>query len=301
MKQLKIIFSIFLVTFLSLWLVNASTLEWIKALDKNEVEVVASPDVVFSSWKLDWELRIVKDLPVEESSKDPIDAKKMSLVLSEALQANSTYSIISVGLAEWTIEFSTTAMVIWAYTNPNLLNEAKIIEKVDVVTPTQLDVYFNYDIAEWMSDFKVLTELKIDSVASTWDNVLKVVLLDDLKPATPYILMLSDFKDNAWEDLSFDEMLYDFKTPNVFESELNDWNTNTWDEGETDVNNPTDENIEGNNQEWLEENKGEWNKDLEEVAQNTNKVPETGPTTWLLLLLTFVLASTFILMKTKKS
>ena len=282
MKKTKIFLAI-IASMLMLWIANAASIDWVNTIDNKTVDVALSPEVKMPKWELKWDLRIVKDILIKDSVKDPVKKNKITLFLDKELKPNTFYTIISVWLAEWTIEFSLLDDVKWEYYNSNSMNEPKIIEKVNVVNPTTLELYYNYDIKNGLYDFKVLSELVMDNISSQWDNIVNVNLLTPLEASTLYMLMISSLKDAKGKDLDFNDLVYDFSTPSKLldKAENKDENANV-------------------TASWNVTNNVQGNENLEDVALSTENVPETGPEIWITLLLTFFFAGFLVLYRTKR-
>lgn len=267
----------------------ATSVDFIFPINDKNVDVTISSDVVFPNSKVSGDVKILKDLVVTNVERDANDAKKVNLYLLENLAPNSNYSIVSVWDAEWSIEFSLWNDTSWDFTNFNSSGE-KSIERI-FVQDTLIEVYYNYDVPLWGTyDFKVLEELQVEDLSSVWNNVLNVKLKTPLEGLNNYIFMVSSLLDAQWNPLSFEETLYDFYTnsdllkveeePSYLEDielteDLNSGNTN------------------------IENSNGTTN--LEEIALNSNKTPQTGPAEiWVIFVVTLLL-TWFLFMRRKEA
>ena len=76
--------------------VSAATIDNIKAIDNNTIELTASEDVIFSDVSVEGEVKLLKDISVSFSAKDPENNKKVLLNLSDDLVVNTSYSLITI-------------------------------------------------------------------------------------------------------------------------------------------------------------------------------------------------------------
>lgn len=296
MKKIKIL-AMLIVSLLLFWNLNAFNVGGVDSIDKNTIKVVLSDDTKLEAINTK-DLKILEDLKIKESLKDSVEKNKITLFLEKELERNSNYSIISVWLAEWNIEFAILDNIIGEYKNLSTLKEERKIDKVNIVNSSTIELYYNYDIKEWAYDFKFLNELIIDEVKENTEakNTLDVNLLSLLNENSNYILMISS--DD--EELEFNDLLYDFKFVNPEENTENTDNEVIINEIDTENNvdnENTEDNIENKTEEIKEEPK---DKDLEKVALDATTIPQTGPALWITLLLTFVIAWVFVL-RTRKS
>lgn len=296
MKKIKIL-AMLIVSLLLFWNLNAFNVGGVDSIDKNTIKVVLSDDTKLEAINTK-DLKILEDLKIKESLKDSVEKNKITLFLEKELERNSNYSIISVWLAEWNIEFAILDNIIGEYKNLSTLKEERKIDKVNIVNSSTIELYYNYDIKEWSYDFKFLNELIIDEVKENTEakNTLDVNLLSLLNEDANYILMISS--DD--EELELNDLLYDFKFVNPEENTENTDNEVIINEIDTENNvdnENTEDNIENKTEEIKEEPK---DKDLEKVALDATTIPQTGPALWITLLLTFVIAWVFVL-RTRKS
>jgi len=270
MKQIKILFTIF-ISSLFVSSAYASTIENIQAVDSKTIKVAASSDVTFSDTKVYWDVKVLRDIDVLSATKDATNSKKVTLNLASELYKNSAYSLIWVMWAEWNIDFEIGETFSWEKINPNFYNEEKIIEKAVIVNSKTIDVYYSYQITEWLFEFKLLSELGVESISSKGNNVLDVNLSTALSKSSSYILMLASLENIDGKELTFSESLYDFST----NSTLTDKSSNT-----------VEQNIE-------KVTTTETNANMEEVSLNAAETPDAGAETWFVMLLTFIFSTMY--------
>lgn len=281
MKQFKILFTIF-ISSMFMSSAYAATIDNIQAVDNQTVKIAASSDVTFSDVKVYGDVKILRDISVLNANKDSQNSKKIVLTLSSDLLQNSSYSLIWVLWAEWSIEFNLGDKLSWEFINENFYNETKIIEKVVVIDPRTIEVYYNYEITELLFEFKLLSELTVESLYSTWNNILDVNLLSTLDKWSSYILMIWSLENIDWEQLNLTESLYDFSTNSTLVEKKPIQKENLETPFVDNLEIPVDSNVE-------------------EVSLNAAATPDAWAETWFVMLLTFLFSSFyFIKNKTKK-
>lgn len=296
MKTLKILFST-VIFVLFTWITFASNVENIEVIDSNSIEITTSTDLLFSNKNIEWELKILKDLPISFSTRDITDQTKVLLNLSSDLIPNTSYSLITIIWWEWNIDFRTNESLIWEYINENLIPWTESIEKIVILDNRTIEIYFTNDLIEEVFEFKILSELKINSLLSEWNNnVINLELTDNLEKSTDYIIMFMSLKDIMWETVFFEEDLYSFYTTDNLEQDINIDENNDYIIQEIEQA-PIQEleqlSIQENNIEstwWMIEN-WMWNwelKEVEEIAMKTNRTPDTWTTTSILIVLTLL-------------
>ncbi len=273
MKTIKVLLVLSLF-WLLVWNAFASTFEKIEAIDNNTVELTASKDVIFSDTKVDGELKLLKDVWVSFSSKDPQNSKKVLLNLSSDLTINTSYSLIAIIGSEWSIDFKIAGTLIWEILNVDLIAGEIWIQKVNVVDKRTIELYFTSDLIKDQFEFKILSEVETTGIKSDWVSKLTLEIAKNIEKSTNYILMVSWLKDVDWKVITFNEDLYEFKTTEnlvkaVSESQIisviSDIVTSTW--------------------------------NLNEIAARINKTPEAGTTSLILVVLTLLWSLAFFFRK----
>ncbi len=261
MKKIKILFALFIS---SLFISNAysASIDNIQAVDYKNVKVIASDDIIFSDTKIYWEVKVLKDVSVLNVSKDSSNKRKLVINLKDSLIKNTNYSLIGVIWAEGSIDFSLEDKFNVQKINENLYNEEKIIEKIIVKNNKTIEIYYNYDLKDGIYEFKLLSDIIINSVTSKWNNILDINLNWFLEKSSSYIFMILSLENIDWKELSFKESLYNFTT-----------NSNLI----------IDDSFK---QEVIETEEVKTN--LEEIALNAPQTPHTWAETWVLILFTFI-------------
>ncbi len=275
MKKFKILLFLTL-SFLLTSNTFASTIDKVEVIDNNTVQLTASDDVKFSPDYVEWDIKVLKDIPVSYSTKDETNFKKVTLNLWSDLIANNSYSLISILGAEGNIDFT-----IWDYlegeiTNSLLQNGEEWIEKINIIDSRTIELYFTSDLEDDIFEFKILSEVPTIRLISEWNNILDVEIKDNLEKETDYILMILSLEDTNGNALVFNEDLYDFSTTSNLVSDV----------AEKEI-------VLAAAKE--DEEKDEWN--IAEVALAKEETPDTGAATWVLVLLTAIVNWAFFLRK----
>jgi len=263
MKNTKILFLLF-ISVLFTGTASASTINNVKAIDNNNIELTASPDVVFSDINVVGDVKLLKDVNVSFSARDTENPKKVLLNLSSDLTANTSYSLISILWANWNIDFDIGDFLEWEIVNKNLVESEEWIEKINIVDSKTIELYYTTDLTEDTFEFKILSEIKTKSMSSEWNNVLNLELVKNLEVSTNYIVMILSLEDALWNSISFNEDLYDLNTPAILEKVV--------EEKKVVIATPKKE----------PEVIPEWN--IKDIALNSAKTPETGTTTSILIM-----------------
>ena len=257
--------------------VSASTVDSIEAIDNNTIELTTSEDVVFSDINIEWEVKLLKDINVSFSAKDPENNKKVLLNLSDDLIVNTSYSLITILGAEGNIDFE-----IWDYlggiiSNDNLNTGESGLEKINIIDSRSIELFFSTNEIEDELEFKILSEILVDRLESEWNNILNLEIKSNLQKSTSYIVMILALEDSMGENIIFDEDLFDLVTS----ADL--------------VEDVTEEEVVIAVVEEVEEIIPEWN--MEDIALNSAETPDTGTASWILILVAILANGAYLLRK----
>jgi len=276
MKKFKVLLFLALTAMLS-GNAFAASISKIEAVDNNTVEITASNDVVFSDTYVEGDIKVLKDINVSFSVADSANARKVVLNLSDDLEANTSYSLITILGANGNIDFEIWDFLEWEIKNPLLMDYEEWIEKINIVDSRTLELYFNYDLEDDMFEFKILSDIITSWLTSEWNNILNLEIRSNLEKESEYILMVLTLEDINGNTLVFEEDLYDFTTSNSLVEDV---------EEKEIVLASAEEEVE------VEE---EWN--MNDIALNSEVTPDTGAATWVLVLLTAIVNIGFFLRK----
>ncbi|PIE85570.1 hypothetical protein CSA08_01310 [Candidatus Gracilibacteria bacterium] len=286
MKMLKII-TVTLTLFLLTSVAHAYEVKKVDVKDDKTMDVSLNDEVQFTQGKITGDIKVLKDISISMSSKDFEELSKVVLTLDKSLEKNANYSLLSIFGADGSIDFTTGENI----SGVELVNSESVdiseqgIVKVNIVNPTTVEVYFSEDLEGEEFEFKLLKEVNIDSLSSIGKNNITVKLSSRLESATDYMLVLVSLTDSNGLELSFDEDIFDFSTPD----ELVKTKVTEDEAAALSLNSAGDEtNLEDND------------NFIDNVASNVTETPDTGAETWVLLFGTFIL-NTFYYFYRKKS
>lgn len=278
MRSLKIIF-IMAISGLLFGNAFASSIDNITAVDNNTIQLTTSSDVVLSDSKVEWDVKLLKDVPVSFSAKDTENTKKVLVNLSWDLIANTSYSLITILWGEWNIDFRIGQFLEWEFLNSNLLEWEKWIQKVKVIDSRTLEIYFTDALTESTFEFKILSEIELNGLKSVWANKFELEVAKNIEKSTNYIVMVLSLTDANGKKVTFDEDLYDLSTPADLVQEVPEQPLT----------------VAQVQPEPIMEETATWN--LEEVAKTIERTPETWTTSTILLMLALVWAIAFFFRK----
>lgn len=261
----------------------------VKTIDEKTLTVDFDKQLPSISW--DSVSKVLEDIGGVSVLADDKDEKKLSLSLETQLVSWEKYSLISI--AE---DFDASADFTYtAWQNEVKLQNNSKIEKLVFASPNSVDVYLTSKNESVKNEFKLYKEITSQSMFSDWVN-LNISLATALASNKSYILTL-ELKDDAWKDLEVENSLFDFTTT--------EFNSATKEEDPTQLTNLENvltnmtnswslENTTNSTSSW--ELTSTWN--IEEIALNAQKTPETWAKTNLLILVT-LLTSALILVRKK--
>lgn len=260
---------------------NAADIDSIQVIDDKNINLIASEEIVFDEWSDFWEVRVIKDIEVTYAQIDTQDSTKVLLNLGQELKSGEGYNLLWAYGADWDMDFSVSENLVWEIANLSYDDDTKSIKKINILDPKTIEIYYNYEVDSQILEYKILSELSIDWFSSDTNNVLNIDLIDSLDKSTSYMLMVSDFVDIDWNDISFDEYLYDFETSSSLIKTISEQEVQKAVEDMT--------NEESSNQDQWELN------EVEELALNAAENPEVWAATWFVMLLTFVVSSAYFM------
>lgn len=267
MKIVKLIFVLIITFFLSFNAFaenNDISIIDIDSKNSNLLKIFFDKSIETNSTDITSDIKVFRDLSNEKISIDLENDKLAHLKLEENLELNTSYSLLSVYWAEWTIDFKIDNIIDWIEIK---WNNSNWIEKIIISDPKTLNIYFTNSI-EWDSiDIKLLREYDIESLKINTENnkELDIYLKNELYNDSKYIVMI--FSIITQENLNYSILnsIYDFITKWV-----------------------SSEKVEIP----LEENTEVW-EDTWETALNSAKTPDAWAETWILIFAT-LLFSNFI-------
>ncbi len=250
--------------------IEASIID-INSQNSNLLKIFFDKDIETGNQDVYPDIKIFKDLENKNISLDLEDNKLVNLVLENSLSSYSSYSLLSVVGAEWTIDFEIEDEIAWLEI---IWGYSQGIEKIVILDEKNLDIYFTQPV-DWESiEVKLLKWIKETAYRINNENKkeLNVYLENSLNENSKYIVMMFGLSTQEWNNYSITNSIYDFMTQTISEEDL-------------EIPSLEEEEI--------------WEK-IDEVALNSAKVPDTWTETWILIL-TAVLFSSLIYFKKRKS
>lgn len=280
MKKIKIIL-ISLSLILSITKVYAANLDEITIIDDQNVNLLLSNDVILSQWNINAEIKFLKDIEITFVSKDFNDQNKLILNLASDMAINTSYNLLTIVWPDANIDFKTWVSLndIEILNTENLDWKMQWLNRIIIKDSKTLELYFNAILEDEEFEFKLLNELIIEKITSIWNNNISLVLGDTIETISNYLIMILSIKDTTWNEIIFDEDLYELKTTQDLKSSSTEENNTVEEKDVVDVDLEEDETT------------------LVGVALNSAETPDTWPETTVLLMLTFILNSIYFVRK----
>ncbi len=225
------------------------------------------------SWIHTGEMKIFKDLSINKSTKDTIMNNKIIVSLNDEIKIWNTYNIFSVfwvdGSADFIVEDGLTIKMLSELTEPQW------ITKVTLIDNKTLELYFKNPLIWNEFEFKWLEDLNVKEIKSlSWSIILETS--SQIENKKDYILIFMSLADNLWNNYFLSESIHNFTIWNDIVNPVTEPSKLTWQV----------ENL------WNTEN---WTWNIENIAVIAEETPDTGPETWILMLLTLIINSIYFL------
>lgn len=327
MKHLRKLFTLVII-----WLILCNTLssviaewnpisiEWLEVQDNRNIYVTVDNEIETNSLSPS-EIKLLHDIALSTSELDIANAKKAVVSLDFDLSTNTSYNLISITWVDWSIVFET-----WDNLNgeeiPNTLDDG--IESITIIDPNNIEVYYYDAIDSSEIELKLLKDVSIESISRESDTEFRVKTSEFLKTESNYIFMLLAAKNIDNSEAEIENGIYNFDTPLQLEkaseevistpdlnaaSEIQDSTPIMPDDSEEQSESKTElknqEMSEWSNKEedyiqddWSDQNTAS-GSNIEVVASEATTVPEAGPATHILMILT-LLCALWIHFKMKK-
>jgi len=273
MKFLKILYVFALISFITNT-AHSANIETVDVLNSHELEVNFSPDVTFGD-DTQWDLKVLKDIIVSFATRDSADHYRVILTLEEDLNILTNYNLLSIYGADGNMDFKTTKYLNEVEIQNSFTPESQGITKVVSLDERTLEVYFKYPVEDTNFEFKLFSEIFVDSIATHSENSLKLHLEKSIEENSQYMLMVLNLKDGAFSNVSLNEDLFNFQTLDSIEQVKED--------------SP------------IIDDDGELVQEIEEVALNAAETPDTGAETWVLVALTLLVNAGLFIRKRFKT
>lgn len=236
---------------------------------------------------------ILEDVALLGGVLQSADTQTVELRLEDALTPNTQYSLLALSGAEGSLDFRTPAGVEGFIANNFTSMKSDDIDSIEILDDRTMIVSFRQQLTSIDYDFKLFAELDITEVRKD-DIQLPVLSIEthtSLKSETNYLLMFIDMFNADGRMIDFDTGIYDFTTP---EFEIDDMVSI-----ETDASMYLDEYLEEDDIRALEQDIIEAeipleaapeleDSNLEELALDADRTPDTGAPILILLLITLI-------------
>lgn len=258
---MKIIKTIFLISILNIitHTAYASSVDSIDVLNSHEIDLRLSQDVDISD-NITWDVKVLKDILVSFSVRDVNDYNKVILSLEEDLNILTYYNLLTIFGADGNIDFKTETTLGDIEIMNSFQPQNQGIAKVITIDERTLEVYFKHPVEDTEFEFKIFSEIFVDSISNNGDQTIKLQLNNAITSNSQYMLMILSLQDANWQNISFEEELYNFETSSTVEVVREDG-----------------PKINDNGEEVTE---------LENIALNAAETPDTWSATWVLIMLT---------------
>jgi hypothetical protein len=153
--------------------------------------------------------------------------------------------------------------------------ENQWIAKIVTINERTLEVYFKHPVEDTEFEFKIFSEIFVDSITNTGTKSVKLHLENAVTSYSQYMLMILSLQDANFKNLKFEEELYNFET--LWTVEIIKEDTPTIDDN------------------------GEEVTELENIALNAAETPDTGAETWILVMLTLLVNAGLLIRKKIKN
>ncbi len=269
MKPFKLIF-LFFISLFFVFSVFAEETEIsiidINSKQSNKLKIFFDKDIQTNTNDIKSDIKVFRYLKTSKISLDLENDKLVHLALDKQLEKNTSYSLLSVYWAEWSIDFNTEAINISTEID---WSSSDWIEKLVISDSKNIEIYFKKSIKSESVDIKLLREHNNNWLEINLENKkqVDVLLKDQLLDNSKYIVMM--FSISLEWDFSYavSNSIYDFKTESLSSIDT--------------------ESINIENKKPIEDI---W-EETWEVALNSAEVPKTWAETWILILVWLLLWS----------
>ncbi len=267
----------------------------VKVLDANTLSVTLSENPNLDVGEVKGELTILNDVSLRGAVLAEGEEAVVELMLEEALQAETSYSLLTISGTDGSIEFTTPKDVEGFVATNTITGDAQNIVSLEVLDNKTLKIRYHQNIASHSYEYKLLAESKVLKIEKPDYFVpeLIVSLEPPLTSNTNYILMFIEMQDVDGNFLEFDTGIYDFMTQEIAPREEIDEALMLSETQVAPEKTPVDLTSAP------EEDSHTLN--TVNVAKNMQETPDTGAQTWMLILATLVINTFYYLSRKKKT
>ena len=246
---------------------------------KNKIKIFLTQYVNFKNNYVNWEFKVLKQLKIWSAIKDSQNKKLINLTLIKPLEKNSTYNILDVNNWTYSIDFDTKDSLENVEIKNKWLIDSSQIDYIKIVNPTTIEIYSKKDIETEDFSFNLFNILHITD--KKWynqngENYIELTFDKNLWKDENYILTILELKTSNWNKINFTDSWY-----KEFSS--------------------LEENNIDNNELQALDNKQAEDPQTAQTALNTEQTPDTWTATNILLILTFILSTLYVIYTRKKA
>ncbi len=292
------------------------TLKNIIATSTKTIELELDKNINKSFTKSD--LEIYKSID-NKSSKIETEENQILVELTNPIEKNTLYSLISISSVEWNIIFKTgNDILLKEIQNNNLEFGEQWIKSILIKDSKTLLLTFSKNVDGSYLEFQLLKSLEVEKIRSIPEtNKIKVTLKSQMLNNEEYLGVLTFLETDDLDKIEIskginyfttDELIkyewpseeelaleYELSSNISLEQELMDalsnsewFNLDTKEELTQELNSAAED---PNNQEKTQ---------LEELALSQKETPDTGAETWVLVILTFIINTFYLISRRKK-
>jgi len=304
---------------------EAYTINKVTPITNKSLEIELNKKTPLAKGSINSDFNIYKDIKTNDIIKESTNQKKIVVNINDSFKDNSSYSILLISWAEWSIDFKTKDNFIWTEIKNDTLEDIQWIEKIIIKTERQIEIFFLQNLIESDIELKLYKNIFVDKTIK--NEKINILLKNKLENNSKYISALTLLEDNKSKKINIENWIYDFNTQILknYNNELNQ-DTNLQDKVEDSSKKNSLENKLLNALEWIKvgdisdnllneeseinnvineklasasENKEQ--TQLEKLALKTEETPDTGAETWVLIFGTFIINTFYFLSRRKKN
>ncbi len=314
--------------------ISIFSFSWVLAIDAptNITLESSTSDSITLSWdSVEWSLWYYLYYSINSENVDSSDSGEIYEENSANLlnlQPDTTY-FVAIRSVDWSFEESELSEVMEFRTSPD--SSSLVLEWVEVVSSSEFNMLFNNNLSEdnlelWASvrvtdKSNELKDFEVTVNSSNWKK-LNITVEPELEVSNQYDFIAIEVYDEniepitTWADASFilttpDE--FPWQTEEVIDSnedpdmlnieELFNTNTDesTWDEAVSELNQDELNSADASNNNDSNNNASASSveQNTYDTAQNSEKLPQTWPTEWILLIISFLIWSFMFYLKSR--
>lgn len=254
-------------------------IESVEIISDKSIKINLKEYINFKDWYVNWDFTVLREWKTETSIKDENDSKIVNLKLKEDLETNSSYNLLAIEWTNASMDFITTENL----TNQVIKNSAELkengIDFITIVDKNNIKLHFKNELIINDFNFKLFEEINVSNKKWIFENdksSIAATLEKSISSENAYMLTILELKTSTGNEITFTSAWY------------------------KDFGNIAKEEIITENNEILGEIAWNNNEETNDTALSTEQTPETGPTTNILLLLTFLLSWIYFVANRKK-